>query len=333
MRLRVGLLGAGSWGTTVASLIAPKTPTIIWARSADTAREINEQHTNQSYLPNADLPASLRATDSIEEAIRDADVLVMGVPSLGFRAVLEEVRRWLRPWVPIVSLSKGLEEGSHLRMTQIIEELLPGHPAGVVTGPNLAREIMSGHAAAAVVALDDATVVKELQRLFTCGLFRVYTNQDVVGCEIAGALKNVIAIAAGMGDGMGVGANTRSAVITRGLAELTRLGVAMGGEPATFAGLAGIGDLIATCTSPQSRNRHVGVELGKGRKVAEILGEMRMVAEGVKTSRVVMDLAERRAIEMPIAREVFGVLYENRTPREAYRGLLRRGAGSEGDPG
>ena len=333
MKLRVGLLGAGSWGTTVASLIAPKTPTTIWARSADVAREINEQHTNERYLPGSSLPASLHATDSIDEAVREADVLVMGVPSLGFRAVLEEAGRSLRPWVPVVSLSKGLEEKTHLRMTELIEEMLPGHPAGVLTGPNLAREIMTGHAAAAVVALDDDTIVKELQRLFTCGLFRVYTNQDVVGCEVAGALKNVIAIAAGMGDGMGVGANTRSAVITRGLAELTRLGVSMGGEPATFAGLAGMGDLIATCTSPQSRNRHVGVELGKGRPIADILGEMRMVAEGVKTSRVVVELAERLGIEMPIAREVYGVIYENRTPRQAYRGLIRRGAGSEGDPG
>ncbi len=333
MRLRVGLLGAGSWGTTVASLIAPKAPTMIWARSGDVAREINEQHTNERYLPGSGLPASLRASDSVDETVRDADVVVMGVPSLGFRAVLEEVRRTLRPWVPVVSLTRGLEEGSHLRMTQLIEELLPGHPAGVVTGPNLAREIMGGFAAAAVVALDDETIVKELQRLFTCGLFRVYTNQDVIGCEVAGALKNVIAIAAGMGDGMRVGANTRSAVITRGLAELTRLGVKMGGAPATFAGLAGMGDLIATCTSPQSRNHHVGVELGKGRPIAEILGEMRMVAEGVKTSRVVVELAERLGIEMPIAREVYGVIYENRTPRQAYRGLIRRGAGSEEDPG
>lgn len=333
MRLRVGLLGAGSWGTTVASLVAPKAPAVLWARSGEVAREINEQHTNERYLPGAQLPDSLRATDSIEEAIRDADLVVMGVPSVGFRAVLEEVRRHLRPWVPVLSLAKGLEEGSHLRMTELVEELLPGHPAGVVTGPNLAREIMAGYAAAAVVALGDETVVKELQRLFTCGLFRVYTNRDVVGCEIAGALKNVIAIAAGMGDGMGVGANTRSAVITRGLAELTRLGVAMGGEPATFAGLAGMGDLIATCTSPQSRNRHVGVELGKGRPIAEILGEMHMVAEGVKTSRVVVELADRHGIEMPIAREVHDVIYRNRTPRQAYRGLIRRIAGSEGEPG
>jgi glycerol-3-phosphate dehydrogenase (NAD(P)+) len=333
MNLRVGLLGAGSWGTTVAALVSPKAPTVIWARTSDVAREINEQHTNGRYLPDVALPRPLSASDSIEETVRNADVVVMAVPSIGFRAVLEEVKRHLRAWVPVVSLSKGLEESSHLRMTQLIEELLPGHPAGVLTGPNLAREIMGGYAAAAVVALDDETIVKELQRLFTCGLFRVYTNHDVVGCEIAGALKNVIAIAAGMGDGMGVGANTRSAVITRGLAELTRLGVAMGGEPATFAGLAGMGDLIATCTSPQSRNRHVGVELGKGRPIAEILADMHMVAEGVKTSRVVVELAARYEVEVPIAREVHAVIYENRSARQAYRGLLRRGAGSERDPG
>ncbi len=317
----------------MAALVAPKSPTVIWARRGEVAREINAEHTNERYLPGTRLSLALRASDSIEETIRDADVVVMGVPSVGFRAVLEEVKRHLRPWVPIVSLSKGLEEKTHLRMTELIEKLLPGHPAGVLTGPNLAREIMGGYAAAAVVALDDETIVKELQRLFSRGVFRVYTNHDVVGCEIAGALKNVIAIAVGMGDGMGVGANTRSAVITRGLAELTRLGVAMGGEPATFAGLAGMGDLIATCTSPQSRNRHVGVELGKGRAIADILSEMHMVAEGVKTSRVVVELAERYGIEVPIAREVYGVIYENRTAREAYRGLLRRGAGAERDPG
>lgn len=224
------MLGAGSWGTTVAALVAPRSPTVLWARSGDVAHEINAEHKNERYLPGVRLPRSLRASDSIEETLRDADVVVMGVPSIGFRAVLEEVKRHLRPWVPIVSLSKGLEEKTHLRMTEVIEELLPGHPAGVLTGPNLAREIMGGFAAAAVVALDDETIVKELQRLFSCGLFRVYTNHDVIGCEVAGALKNVIAIAAGMGDGMGVGVNTRSAVITRGLAELTRLGMAMGGS-------------------------------------------------------------------------------------------------------
>ncbi len=333
MKLRVGLLGAGSWGTTVASLVSKNVPTIIWARNPAVAREINEQHTNEKYLPKARLARGLRASDSVEEVVRDADVIIMGVPSVGFRAALGEVAKHIRPWVPVVSLSKGLEEGSHLRMTQLIEEMLPGHPAAMLTGPNLAREIMGGYAAAAVVALDDETIVKELQRVFLHDLFRVYTNHDVIGCEVAGALKNVMAIAAGMGDGMGVGLNTRSAVITRSLAELSRLGTAMGGDPATFAGLAGMGDLIATCTSPQSRNRHVGVELGKGRVISDIVDEMHMVAEGVKTSRVVMELAKKHGLEMPIAEEVYAVIYENRTAREAYRGLIRRGAGAERDPG
>lgn len=333
MNLRVAVIGAGSWGTTVACLVSRNTPTILWARSAEIAREIRENRTNEKYLPGHHLFDDVETTNDMEEAVSRADVVAMGVPSHGFRAALEEVRRWIRPWVPVVSLAKGLEQETHLRMTQLIGEILPGHPAGTLSGPNLAREIMSGYAAASVIALDDDTVVRALQRVFASGLFRVYTNEDVIGCEIGGALKNVIAIAAGMGDGAGVGANTRSAVITRGLAELTRLGVAMGGRPGTFAGLAGIGDLIATCTSPQSRNRQVGVELGKGKKIEQILGEMHMVAEGVKTSRVVMKLAERLGVEMPIAHEVYSVLYEGRSVRQAYRGLLRTAPGSEAEPG
>lgn len=333
MRLRVGVLGAGSWGTTVAALAAANVQTLLWARSAELAREIRERHTNERYLPGATLPERLQGTDSIEECVRNADIVVMGVPSHGFRAVLSEVAEHIRAWVPVISLSKGLEEGSQLRMTEVIGAVLPGHPAGVLTGPNLAREIMAGFAAAAVVAMEDETIVKELQRVFRGPLFRVYTNGDVVGSELGGALKNVIAIASGMGDGLGVGDNTRSAVITRGLSELTRLGVAMGGLPQTFAGLAGMGDLVATCSSPQSRNRFVGEQLGRGRKIDEIIAEMHMVAEGVKTSRVVMQLAERWGVEMPIAREVYGVCWEGSTPQQAYRGLLRREAGAETDPG
>jgi len=333
MRLRVGVLGAGSWGTTVAALAVHNAPTVLWARSPELAREIEERHTNERYLPGVPLPARLQATASVGSCVRDADVVVMGVPSHGFRAVLAEVKEHIRPWVPVISLSKGLEEGSHLRMTEVIASVLPGHPAGVLTGPNLAREIMAGFAAAAVVAMEDETIVRELQRLFTCRLFRVYTNHDVVGCELAGALKNVIAIAAGMGDGLGVGDNTRAAVLTRGLAELTRLGVAMGGEPATFAGLAGMGDLVATFSSKQSRNRFVGEQIGRGRQIEEIVAEMHMVAEGVKTSRVVMELADRHGVPMPIAREVLGVCWEGRTAPQAYRGLLRTEAGSERDPG
>jgi glycerol-3-phosphate dehydrogenase (NAD(P)+) len=333
MRLQVAVIGAGSWGTTVASLASHNCPTILWARNAEIAEEINAERTNTRYLGTARVGRNLRATASMAEAVLAADVVVMGVPSHGFRAMLELVREHIRAWVPVISLAKGLEQGTLLRMTEVIGEVLAGHPAGVLSGPNLAREIMSGHAAASVVAMEDETIVCELQRVFKSPRFRVYTNQDVTGCEVGGALKNVIAIAAGMGDGLGVGDNTKAAVITRGLAELTRLGVAMGGRPQTFAGLAGMGDLVATCMSPQSRNRYVGEQLGKGRTIQEIIDEMHMVAEGVKTSRVVMELAERYEIDMPICREVYRVVNEGSTPSQAYRGLGRVDPGSEQDPG
>ncbi|MEM1214268.1 MAG: NAD(P)H-dependent glycerol-3-phosphate dehydrogenase [Bacteroidota bacterium] len=333
MQLKVGLLGGGSWGTTVASLTARNVPTTIWVRNPDTVQEINEQHTNEKYLPGARLTPSLTATNSIEEAVRDADVIVMGIPSHSFRQVLETARPHIRPWVPIVSLSKGLEQGTSMRMTEIIEQTMPGHPAGLLTGPNLAREIIVGQAAAAVIAMVDDTIAKALQKVFRTGMFRVYTNEDVVGCELGGALKNVIAIAAGMGDGAGAGDNTRAAVITRGLAELTRLGVALGGNPATFAGLAGMGDLVATCISPLSRNRHVGMNLGKGRKLDEIIDEMSMVAEGVKTCKVVMELSQKLNIPMPITLEVYRVLYEGNTVNDAFHGLLRQQSGAESEPG
>ncbi|MBW2371750.1 MAG: NAD(P)H-dependent glycerol-3-phosphate dehydrogenase [Deltaproteobacteria bacterium] len=332
MELRVAVLGGGSFGTTVASLASRNAPTVLWARRADLIDEINREHRNERYLPGYALPETLRATASLEEAVRDADVVIMGVPSHGFRAVLEEVRGHIRPWVPLVSLAKGLEQDTHLRMTEVIQETLPEHRAGVLTGPNLAKEIMAGFAAASVIAIDDAMVATQLQGVFHSGVFRTYTNDDVIGCELGGALKNVIAIASGMGDGLGVGDNTRSAVITRGLAELTRLGMAMGGREQTFAGLAGMGDLIATCVSSQSRNRRVGEELGKGRKLQDIIDEMNQVAEGVKTSKVVIELAEKYGVDMPIAREVYGVVHGGATAMDAYRGLTRRPAGAEREP-
>jgi glycerol-3-phosphate dehydrogenase (NAD(P)+) len=333
MNLKAGLLGGGSWGTTVASLIARNAPVKIWARCEETVNEINEHHTNSRYLPGATLNSKLVATHCIEEAVSGCDVLVMGVPSQHFRDVLEQAREHIRPWVPVISLTKGLEAGTELRMTEIIEEVLPGHPVGVLTGPNLAREIISGQAAASVMAMEDEIIVRALQKLFHSGLFRVYTNTDLIGCELGGVLKNVIAIAVGMGDGQGAGDNTRSALITRGLAEITRLGVAMGGRPETFAGLAGMGDLIATCTSPQSRNRHVGYELGKGRPLDEIIGEMLMVAEGVKSAPTVVALGERYGVEMPITGDVYSVLLGERNPRQAFRGLLKSTVGSEAEPG
>ena len=238
--------------------------------------------------------------------------------------VLEEVAGNIRAWVPVVSLTKGIERGTKRRMTQIVNEILPGHPHGVLTGPNLAKEILAGHAAAAVVAMSDSTVCSELQGAFASELFRVYTNPDVIGCELGGALKNVIALASGMADGLGTGDNTRAAVITRGLAELSRLGVAMGGDPLTFSGLAGMGDLLATCISPQSRNRYVGEQLGKGRTIDEIIAEMDQVAEGVKSAPVVLELAREHDVYMPITEEVAQVVAGESTAVDAYRGLLHR---------
>lgn len=331
MRIRVAVIGAGSWGTTVAHLAARNKPTMLWARREVVADEINDKHVNSDYLAGYKLHPNLMATTSMEAAVSTADVVVMAVPSSGFRDVMEEVARYLRAWVPVVSLTKGLEQGTRLRMTEVISEIVPGHPVAVLTGPNLAKEVLRGDAAAAVIATPDPYIASKLQQVFANNLFRVYSNDDVTGCEMGGALKNVIAIASGMADGLGTGDNTRAAVITRGLAELTRLGTALGGDPMTFAGLAGMGDLVATCISSHSRNRHVGEELGKGRTIDEVINEMNMVAEGVKTSKVVMELAELHGVEMPIASEVHAVCHAGRTAEEAYRGLLPRRAGSERD--
>jgi len=333
MRLKVGLLGGGSWGTTVAALVSRNAPITLWARDAETVDGINTAQENRKYLPGVKLPPALRATNDMAEVVAGADVLVMGVPSHSFRGVLEEARNHLRPWVPVISLTKGLELASGKRMTELIEEVLPGHPVGVLTGPNLAREIMTGQAAASVLSMEDEIVVRALQPVFHSGLFRVYTNTDLLGCELGGVLKNIIAIAVGMGDGLGAGDNTRAGLMTRGLAEITRLGVAMGGRPETFAGLTGMGDLIATCTSPLSRNRHVGVELGKGRPIAEIIAGMNMVAEGVKSAPTVMALAEKHGIAMPIASDVYDVTQGKRDAQEVFRGLLRSSVGDEAHPG
>lgn len=333
MKLKVGVLGGGSWGTTVASLTAKNSPTIIWARNQETVTEINEQHTNKKYLPNAKLTHSLKAAASIKETVQEADVIVLGVPSQSLRAVLEEAKPYIRPWVPIINLAKGLEISTKKRMTEIIEELMPGHPIGVLTGPNLAKEIHFGKAAAAVIAMVDHSIAKSLQPVFSSGLFRVYTNNDVIGCELAGALKNIYAIATGMGDGANAGDNTKAAIITRGLAELTRLGIAMGGKKSTFAGLAGMGDLVATCSSSKSRNHHVGFQLGKGKSLEQIISEMDEIAEGVKTTKVVMELAKQYKIDMPIAKEIYKVLYEGNNVNDAFKGLLKYETGSEKEPG
>jgi glycerol-3-phosphate dehydrogenase (NAD(P)+) len=333
--MRITVLGAGSWGTTVASVLTRRDhESLIWARDPATADEINEQHTNGRYLKGFALPARLRATADLEQASRHAQLLVVGVPCSAFRSTLEQVKPYLDPWVPVISLSKGLEAGTLMRMTEIIKDVLPGRPAAALTGPNMAKEIMSGMAAASVIATEDLTVAAAMQDVIRRQLLRVYTNHDVVGCEVGGAMKNVVAIATGIAQGLGVGDNTRAAVISRGLAELTRLAVAMGAEPATMAGLAGMGDLVATCISPQSRNRHVGEQLGKGRRLDEILAELGQVAEGVKTVHAAVALADRYGLAMPITRTIHRVVTDQISAAEAYDGLLQsHPAGRESDPG
>jgi glycerol-3-phosphate dehydrogenase (NAD(P)+) len=327
--VQVTVLGGGSWGTTVASLAARNTPTLMWARRDDLAEEINDRHTNTRYLGERELHPELRATTDFEEACAQADVLVVGVPSHGIRAVLQEAEPFVRPWVPVLSLAKGLEPETRLRPTQVIGEVLEGHPIGLMAGPNLAREILDGFAAAAVVAMRDEAVARSLQPLFHSSRFRVYRNDDLIGSELGGVLKNIIAIAMGMADGLGVGDNTRAMVLARGLAEMTRLGEAMGAEARTFAGLTGLGDLVATCSSRLSRNRRIGEELARGKTLAEAIAELGQVAEGVKTARPVMELAREHDVEMPIAAEVDGVVNEGLPPTEAYRGLMRTTAEHE----
>lgn len=324
MTIRVAVLGGGSWGTTVAHLCAYNAPTVLWARSEETVEAINSRHCNDRYLQGYDLHPELRATADLNEAVRDIDLLVVGVPSHAFRETVRTVAPLVRPWIPAISLTKGLDLETGQRMTEVLSDELPGHPVGVLTGPNLAKEILSGAAAASVVAMRDLAIAESLQRVFTGELFRVYTNDDVVGCELGGALKNVIAIASGMAAGLGAGDNTRATIITRGLSEITRIGVAMGGGPMTFAGLTGMGDLIATCISPQSRNHTVGRLLGEGHSIDNVIAQMNQVAEGVKSCRLVQAKAAEFGIEAPIVDEVVEVCHHGRTAEDAYHGLLGR---------
>ena len=328
----IAVIGAGSWGTTVASIAAASARTVLWARREELARAINDTRSNPDYLPTLSLPPALTATSDLDRAVEGADVLVMAVPSHGFRDVFTRIAPMLEKATPVVSLTKGIEQGTLARMTEVIADVSADHdPAirGVLSGPNLAAEIVAGHPTATVIAMRDPDTAKRLQALFMGPTFRVYTNDDVVGCELAGALKNVMAIASGMSDGLGFGDNTRATLLTRALAELSRLGVALGGRPETFAGLAGMGDLIATCSSDKSRNYQVGFGLARGKRLEKIIAEMNMVAEGVKTTRSVLGLAERTGVDMPIATHVGMVLESEITPKEGVLSLMTREAKRE----
>jgi glycerol-3-phosphate dehydrogenase (NAD(P)+) len=329
---KIAVIGAGSWGTTAAWLAAANTSVQLWARRDDVVEEINSFRMNSQYLPGCELHPAIEATSDLSRAVDGVDLIAMAVPSHGFRGVLEEIIPLVSNRTPVISLAKGIEQDSLLRMTEIVHVLLPDHDThriGVLTGPNLASEIAASQPTAAVIAVTDSETAERIQSVFMAPLFRVYTNDDVVGSELGGALKNVMAIAAGMSDGLGFGDNTRATLITRALAELTRLGVRLGGRPGTFAGLAGMGDLIATCVSDRSRNHRVGFGLARGNSLNEVIADMNMVAEGVKTTKAVLDLAARFDVDMPIAGHVGRVLYDGMDPKEAMLSLMTREAKPE----
>jgi glycerol-3-phosphate dehydrogenase (NAD(P)+) len=336
---RLAVVGAGSWGTTLAGLAAsddagpPGGPTLIWAREPAVVDSINDRHVNGMFLTDHRLPPTLRATTSIGQALDGADAVIMAVPSQFFRAVFREVAPLLPPRGPVLSVVKGIERTSLQRMTEVMQDESDHDRTliGVLSGPNVASEVAAGEPAATVIALADRAWADRLQQRFMSPTFRVYTNPDVVGCEISGAVKNVIAIAAGVADGLGYGANTMAALLTRGLAELVRLGTAVGGQPLTFLGLAGNGDLVATCSSKKSRNHQVGVELGRGRPIDEIVAAMHAVAEGVETAPSVLALATRVGVEMPIAEQVQALIEGRCSATEAVERLMGREARPELD--
>lgn len=332
--MRVAFIGAGSWGTATAALAAQKSEldVMLWARRPELAETLNLYHENPDYLPDIELPDALRATADMDEALAGAEVVVMGVPSHGFRAVLRDVAPIAGPKPRYVSLSKGLEVDTRKRMSQVLVEEVEGITescVAVLTGPNLAKEVVKGFPAASTVACTDESSAEMLQSVFQAPTFRVYRNTDVIGCELGGAFKNVIAIAAGIADGLGYGDNTKATVMTRGLAELARFSTKFGGLPLTFLGLAGVGDLIATCASPQSRNHQVGIELGKGRKIDEIISSMKMVAEGVKSCKPIYELGQEADVWMPITENVVRICHEGWTVDQLVEDLLAREIRSE----
>ncbi|GHF12309.1 MULTISPECIES: NAD(P)H-dependent glycerol-3-phosphate dehydrogenase [Streptomyces] len=329
---RCAVFGTGSWGTAFAMVLADAGCEVtMWGRRAPLVEALNTGRTNPDYLPGVELPMGVRATTDPAEAARDADFTVLAVPSQTLRANLTEWEPLLAPGTVLVSLMKGVELGTAKRMSEVIEEVAKVGPeqVAVLTGPNLAKEIAARQPAAAVVACRDESVARRLQAACHTAYFRPYTNTDVVGCELGGAVKNVIALAVGIADGMGLGDNAKASLITRGLAETTRLGLAMGADAHTFAGLAGMGDLVATCASPLSRNRTFGAGLGRGMTLEETIAVTKQTAEGVKSCESVLDLARRHHVDMPITETVVGIVHEGKPPMVALKELMSRSAKPE----
>lgn len=331
--MRTAVIGAGSWGTALAGALAGKGfPVQMWVHDHAKAAAMEEARENRVYLPGIPFPPSLHATGSLESALADAELVLEVVPSHAVREVMAQAAPMLKPGVPIVTASKGIENGTLLTMTEVLEDVLPTlvHPyLCVLSGPSFAREVGLGLPTAVSVASRWERIAVQVQAAFATPTFRAYTSLDVMGVELGGALKNVIAIAAGISEGLGLGNNARAALITRGLGEIGRLAVKKGANPLTLSGLAGLGDLVLTCTGQLSRNRSVGVELGKGRALADILGGMKMVAEGVKNARSTHDLAQKLGVDLPICQTVYRVLYEGLTVQGAVSHLLGREVGAE----
>ncbi|MFE5843747.1 NAD(P)H-dependent glycerol-3-phosphate dehydrogenase [Streptomyces niveus] len=329
---RVAVFGTGSWGTAFAMILADAGCEVtLWARRPEVADAVNNTRTNPEYLPGLELPSSVRATTDPAEAARDAEFTVLTVPSQTLRANLAEWASLLPSDTVLVSLMKGVELGTAKRMSEVIAEVVkaPADRVAVLTGPNLAGEIAARQPAAAVVACTDEAVANRLQAACHTPYFRPYTNTDVVGCELGGAVKNVIGLAVGIADGMGLGDNTKASLMTRGLAETTRLGLAMGADPHTFSGLAGMGDLIATCSSPLSRNHTFGTNLGRGMTLEQTIAASKQTAEGVKSCQSVLDLAQRHGVDMPITETVVSIVHEGKPPLVAVKELMARSAKPE----
>ncbi|MDY6904400.1 MAG: NAD(P)H-dependent glycerol-3-phosphate dehydrogenase [Thermodesulfobacteriota bacterium] len=328
-QVKTGVVGAGSWGTALAHLLASKgLAPCLWAYEEEICQQIEKQAENQIYLPGVPLAPGIAVSNDLDSVVAGKDIVVMVVPSHLVRDVSAKMAAIIDPSTIVVSASKGIENKTHLTMTGVLAETLgavvPMEHITVLSGPSFAREVGMNIPTVVSVAAENQAIAEHLQQVFASPVFRVYTNNDVIGVELCGAIKNIIAIAAGVSDGLGLGLNTRAAMITRGLAEIRRLGMALGADPHTFAGLAGVGDLILTCTGNLSRNYTVGKKLGEGQKLADILGEMRMVAEGVKTAKSVYNLSANRGVEMPICNEMYHILYEDLPPKDAVFRLMTR---------
>lgn len=324
---KITIVGAGGWGTALAILLGKKGFDVtLWARREDFCLELQKNRENIKYLPGVLIPANVKFTSDIKDAVEGAELVTIVTPSMVMRETIKKIKPYLTNKTVVVSAAKGFEQDTLLRMSEVMQDVLgTEHPIAVLTGPNHAEEVGRDIPTATVVAAHKRVIAEFVQEIFMSPKFRVYTNPDVIGAELAGSLKNIIALAAGITDGLGYGDNSKSALITRGLTEIARLGSAMGADVLTFAGLAGVGDLIATCTSKHSRNWNCGFKLGKGKNLEEILKESNKVVEGVRTTLITKDLAEKYGIEMPITTQLYKVLYENKDPRTAVVDLMLRG--------